>query len=112
MVFFSCDLISKQKRTMRRCMKKPRSLKVRRYSAHLIHLNDYLASLTGATMTDKIGVTELNDILLKSMPNRWSKQAYVQVFDCESISFIKAVNMFELMEISESIYEGVVTPYY
>ena len=60
----------------------------------------------------KIGDTELNKILLNSIPNGWIMQAYVQVFDCESISFIKAVNMFELMEISESIYEGVVTPYY
>ena len=63
-------------------------------------------------MTDKIGVTELNNILLNSMPNSWSKQAYVQDFDCESISFTKAVNMFELMEIAESIYEGVVTTSY
>ena len=33
------------------------------------------------------------------MPNRWSKQAYVQGFDYESISLKKAVNMFEHMEI-------------
>ena len=32
-------------------------------------------------MTDKMGVTELNDILLKSMPKSWSKQAYGQGFD-------------------------------
>ena len=44
------------------------------------------------------------------MPNRWSKQAYVQVFDCESITFKKVVNMVDSMEISESIYEGVVEP--
>ena len=42
------------------------------------------------------------------MPNSWSKQAYVQGFYCESISFKKEVNMFEHMEISESIYEDVV----
>ena len=44
------------------------------------------------------------------MSNSWSNQAYVQVFDCETISFENAANMFEHMEISESIYEGVVTP--
>ena len=42
------------------------------------------------------------------MPNIWSKQEYVQVFDCKYITFKKAVNMFEWMEIAESIYEGVV----
>ena len=78
-------------------MKKPQSLTVRRHAARLIDLNDYLASFPGATLTDKIGVTELNEILIKSMPNRWYKQAYVQGFDCESITFKKAVNMFERM---------------
>ena len=63
-------------------------------------------------MTDKIGVTKLNEILLNSMPNRWSKQAYVQGFDLESITSKKVVNMFEHREITESIYEGVVEPSY
>ena len=43
------------------------------------------------------------------MPNSWSKQAYVQGLDCETISFNKAANVFEHMGITESIYEGVVT---
>ena len=63
-------------------------------------------------MTDKIGITELNEILLNSIPNRWSKKAYVQGFDCESIYFKFFVNTFERMEIAESIYEGVVTTSY
>ena len=37
------------------------------------------------------------------MPNSWSKNVYVQGFDCEYITFKKAVNIFERMEISESI---------
>ena len=36
----------------------------------------------------------------------------MQGFDCEYILFKKSVNMFELMEISESIYEGVVETSY
>ena len=63
-------------------------------------------------MTDKIGATKLNEILLNSMLNSWSKQACVQAFDCESITFKRVVNMFERMEISESINEGVVEPSY
>ena len=65
-----------------------------------------------ATLTDNIGVPELNEILLNSMPTRWSKQVFVQGFYCESITLKKAVNIFERMEISESIYEGVVEPSY
>ena len=46
------------------------------------------------------------------MPNIWIKQAHVQVFDCDYITFKKAVNMFEHTETSDYIYEGVVEPSY
>ena len=45
------------------------------------------------------------------MPNSWSNKYYVQAFYCESIT-LKAFNMFECMEIAESIHEGVVEPSY
>ena len=62
---------------------KMRSLIVRCYAAHLIYLNEYLDSFLGETLSGKIGVTKLNEIILNSMPTRWSKQAYVQGFDCD-----------------------------
>ena len=83
-----------------------------RYAKRLLDLNEYLASFLGATMDDKIGVTEINEIILKSIPKIWYRQEYVKGFDCEYIYFKKAVNMFESMEINKSIYEGVVTPSY
>ena len=70
---------------MRRCMKKQCNLKVRRYAARLIDLNEYLASFPGVTIADKIDFNELNAILLNSMHNSCSNQAYIQAFDCESI---------------------------
>ena len=73
----------------------------------LIGLNEYLASFPRETLADKIDVTELNYIILNRMPNSRSKQPFVQGFDCESILFKKAVNIFERMEIAESIYGGV-----
>ena len=63
-------------------------------------------------MSGKIGVIDLDGIFLNSMPNIWSKQSYVQGFDCEYITFKKAVNMFEPMENKEYIYEGVVVHSY
>ena len=63
-------------------------------------------------MADKINVVEINNILLNSMPNSWCKQASVLRFYCESTLILKYVNMFQRMEIAESIYEGVVTPSY
>ena len=54
----------------------------------------------GDLSRDKICVTDLNEILFKSMPNRWRNKAYVKGFDRKSIIFKEAVNMFECMEIS------------
>ena len=65
--------ISKQKRTMRLGTRKPCGFKVRCYATILIDLNDYLDYLSGDKLSGKIGVTELNEILLNSMPNSWSK---------------------------------------
>ena len=93
---------------MRRGIKKPRGIKVIQYAERLIDFNEYLALFPGDNLYDKIGGAELNEILFNRMPNNWSKQAYVQGFYCESISFKKSFNMFELMEISESIYKVVV----
>ena len=52
---------------------KMRSLKLKRYAARLIDLNGYWDSFPGATLSDKIDVTELNDVILISMTNSWSK---------------------------------------
>ena len=53
-------------------LKKMRA-KGRCYAARLIDLNEYFASFTGVTIYDKIGIHEINEILLNSMPNIWSK---------------------------------------
>ena len=93
-------------------MKKTGRLTAGSYAARLVDINEYLASFIGTTLTDMMNVTKLNKILLNSMPNIWSKQAYVQGFDYESITFKKDANMFERMNISESIYKGAVEPSY
>ena len=83
---------------------KLRSLKVRRYAVRLVDFNEYMASFPWDTMAGKIVATELNEIILNSLPNIWYKQAYLQGFDCESISFRNAVNLFDRMVIVEKIY--------
>ena len=78
-------------------IRNPRGLKVRRHTASLIGLNNYLAVLPGEKISDKLFLTEINENLLNGMTNSWSKQANVQGFDCEYITFKAAFNMFEHM---------------
>ena len=51
--------LSKQKHAMRRGTRKRCGLKVRHYAARLIELNDYLSSLPGDNLSDKVGIIEL-----------------------------------------------------
>ena len=94
------DALSKQKREMRRKMRKPQELRVRLYNACLIDINEYLATFLGEKSSDKICEAELNEILLNSMPNGWTSQGYWQGFDCETITLKKSVNLFKCMETS------------
>ena len=50
---------------MRRGMRKLHRIKVGQYRAHLVDLNKYLDLFLVANITDKIVVTNLNEILLE-----------------------------------------------
>ena len=65
----------------------------------------------GLKVSDKIVETEFNGILLNSIQNRSSDQAYVQGFYCENRLFLN-IYIFECMEIAETIYEDAVEPSY
>ena len=56
-------------------------------------------------MADKMGVPELNENLFNSMPNIWSKQAYLQGFNFENTFLKRYVKMFERKKMAENIYE-------
>ena len=75
-------------------------------------MNIYFPS--GETLADRIGESKFNEILLNSIDKSCYKQAYFHGFGfyCKYILFKKDVNMFESMEIPESIYKGVVSPSY
>ena len=92
-------------------IRKPRELKARLYVAHIIEINEYLSIFSGEKASIKTFETELNEIILKSIPNGGSRQAYVQGFDCVYIT-LKYVNIFERMKSARYIYEVVVEPSY
>ena len=50
--------------------------------------------------------------LSNSILNHWSKRSSGHDFDFEPAFLKQAVNIFESLEISENIYEGVLEPSY
>ena len=71
--FFPVNALSKKNCVMRRIIRKPRGLKVRRYMARLIDLNEYLAVFPGGNMSENNWTTELYKNLLNSTPRSWIK---------------------------------------
>ena len=63
----------------------------------MIDINEYLDAFPGAKASKNINGTGFNEIILNITSNAWSKKAYVQGFDCETINFEKAINMFKQM---------------
>ena len=110
--FFPVNALPNQKRAIRCVTRKLHGLKVRCHSSSLVVLNEYLVVLPGKKISDNIYVTEINKILLNSMPNIWIKQAYVQGSDCGYITLKLVVDMYERIKIAEYIYKGVVEPSY
>ena len=77
MYCFTVNALSKQKCAMRRGMRNPHGLKVRRYSACLVDLNEYLAVLPVDNISEMFCVMDPNEKFLNSMTNSWISQAYV-----------------------------------
>ena len=81
---FPVNVFSKKNRVMIHGMRKPHSLKFRRYTARMIKLNKYL-DIFRVTTQKIIGEMELNDILLDSMTNGWGNQAFLHGFYFEVV---------------------------
>ena len=50
---------------------------------------------------------ELTKVLLYSITNVQSRQAYVHGFDIKGVTFKKTINKFDILEIYGNIYEGI-----
>ena len=58
----------------------------------LIHLKEYLALFHGGKLNDKIGIMELNETSLNSVPNIWSKLMFKDF--TESLSLLNNMSIF------------------
>ena len=86
-------------------MQKPQVFLFKIFSARLAELNNYLPIFPGSSATKNMAPEELNKILLQAAHNSWAKQAYLQGWVFEGSYYKYTCDMFERMEIAESIYE-------
>ena len=102
--FFRINALSKQKRAMRRAMRKPQIMAFKRFAARLTEINNFLPLFPGSDASKKMEMENLNEILLHAVPNGWTKQSYLQgwVFDLKN--YRETCAMFERIEVSEQVY--------
>ena len=70
---FLINVLSNQKRAMRRAMRKPWDFPIKLFNNRLTELNNYLPLFPGARSAKTMPPEELNKILLHVVPNGWAK---------------------------------------
>jgi len=95
--------LEKQKRYMRRKMRKPADMKVRTYVTHLHRINfDELPMLPPQAATNSLSNDELIDIVIYGLPKSWVKEMDRQDFNPFHVQNINAIVDFcERLESAE-----------
>ena len=91
-IIFLVNTPLKQKHTIHHYIHKPWSLNIRFCAEHLNYLDGYLAIFPGSNEFNNMVKAKLDEILLHSMTNGWSKQAYLQRFYSDIATLKKVVN--------------------
>lgn len=96
-------VLAKQKRWMRRNMRKPLDMSVREYANRLMTINnDELNKLPPAfDNTQKLSDDEIIDILTSGIPKSWIREMDKQNFDPTEGTITEVLNFCERMEAAE-----------
>ena len=92
--FFLINALSNQKREIRRAMRKPPDLPFKRFDARLTGLNNYLPIFPGSSASNNMSPEELNEIILQTVLNVWSKKSYLQGWGFEGKTYKGTCDMF------------------
>ena len=97
-------VLAKQKRFMRRKMRKPADMKTRTYANHLLRINhSELPQLPPNFNTaQSLGEDEILDIVLHGVPNSWRKKMDEHDFDPHVGTLEDLINFCERMESAET----------
>ena len=70
-----------------------------------MEINSVLPLFSGSDASKKMEMEELNEILLHTVLNGWSKQSYLQGWGFELKTYRETCAMFERMEVAEQVYK-------
>jgi hypothetical protein len=92
-------VLQKQKRYMRRYMRKPQEMKVRTYVHSLMRINiEEIPYLPPFERDQRLSEDEIIEIILNATPNSWSQEMDRQNFDPEQQSILSLLQFMERIE--------------
>jgi hypothetical protein len=92
-------VLQKQKRYMRRYMRKPQDMKVRTYVHSLMRINiEEIPYLPPFARDQRLSEDEIIEIILNATPNSWSQEMDRQNFDPEQQSILSLLQFMERIE--------------
>jgi hypothetical protein len=99
--------LAKQKRWMRRSLRKPADMSIREFTNRMIHINNDEIPLLPPFQGDaqKLSDDELTDIVTSGIPKSWLREMDKQDFDPVDASLTEVLNFCERMESSEEGFE-------
>ena len=94
--------LQKQKRCMRRSMRKPSNMTVREYATRINELNTYLEKFPPNKKRQRLDDDEILDLLEFGVPRSWQNQMTLQGFDPQSDPSKKVIDFVKFCERIEN----------
>jgi hypothetical protein len=102
---FPRKALVKQKRYLRRHLRKPRDLSIRQYVTTIVDMNEDFILFPDGVAGSKMPDDEIADIVESSCPNTWQRQMLIQGFDVTDHTLSELVDFLERLETAEDIYD-------
>jgi hypothetical protein len=100
------DILRKQRRYMRRSMKKPLGMRIKEYVGHLIKINkDELPLLPPFGVNQSLPTDEFVDIIHRNLPVNWQAEMTRQNFVPENRTLLQLIEVCERIEEAEATTE-------
>jgi len=99
---FPLRALVKQKRYMRRHMRKPRELTTRQYAARIVEMSEDLTAFPNFEDSNKFSDDELMDIYENTNPVKWQSELLRQGFDPTAKSYDDLIDFYERQEALET----------
>ena len=99
---FPVRALAKQKRYMRRFVRKPKHLKTREFLSNLVEMNEDLASFPPYREYQQLDEDEMLEITEFALPTKWQTAMIEHDFNCSTKTIDQVVNFAERQETIES----------